>query len=29
VTYLAQHPDRRDMDGKLLLVESHRIRVRT
>ena len=29
VTYLDQHPGRRDMDGKLLLVESHRIRVRT
>jgi predicted nuclease of predicted toxin-antitoxin system len=28
-TYLDQHPERRDMDGKLLLVESHRIRVRT
>jgi predicted nuclease of predicted toxin-antitoxin system len=26
--YLDQHPDRRDMDGKLLLVEPHRIRVR-
>ncbi|MEX2307879.1 MAG: DUF5615 family PIN-like protein [Pirellulales bacterium] len=29
VTYFDQHPDRRDMDGKLLLVEAHRIRVRT
>ncbi len=29
VTYLTQHPERRDMDGKLLLVEPHRIRLRT
>ena len=29
VTYLDQKPNRRDMDGKLLLVEPHRIRVRT
>ncbi|MEX2092532.1 MAG: DUF5615 family PIN-like protein [Pirellulales bacterium] len=29
LAYLVQHPGRRDMDGKLLLVESHRIRVRT
>lgn len=29
LTYLLQHPDRRNMDGKLLLVEAHRIRVRT
>jgi predicted nuclease of predicted toxin-antitoxin system len=27
--YLAQHPERREMDGKLLLVEPHRIRIRT
>jgi predicted nuclease of predicted toxin-antitoxin system len=26
--YLKAHPDRREMDGKLLLVESHRIRIR-
>ncbi len=29
LAYLNQHADRRDLDGKLLLVESHRIRVRT
>jgi len=29
IAYLRQHPLRRDMDGKLLLVEPHRIRVRT
>jgi predicted nuclease of predicted toxin-antitoxin system len=29
IVYLLQQPERRDMDGKLLLVESHRIRVRT
>lgn len=29
IAYLRQHPQRRDMDGKLLLVEAHRIRVRT
>lgn len=29
IAYLGQHPERRNMDGKLLLVESHRIRVRT
>ena len=28
LTYLSRFPERRDMDGKLLLVESHRIRVR-
>jgi predicted nuclease of predicted toxin-antitoxin system len=28
IAYLDQHPDRREMDGKLLLVESHRIRLR-
>jgi hypothetical protein len=27
--YFEQHPARRDMDGKLLLVEAHRIRLRT
>ena len=27
--YLRVHADRREMDGKLLLVEPHRIRVRT
>jgi predicted nuclease of predicted toxin-antitoxin system len=29
IAYLRQHAQRRDMDGKLLLVEPHRIRVRT
>ena len=29
IAYLIRHPDRREMDGKLLLVESHRIRIRT
>ena len=29
LSYLRRHPDRREMDGKLLLVEAHRIRVRT
>jgi predicted nuclease of predicted toxin-antitoxin system len=29
LSYLRQHPERREMDGKLLLVEAHRIRVRT
>ena len=29
IAYLRQHPLRRDMDGILLLVEPHRIRVRT
>ena len=29
LAYLHQHPERRDLDGKLLLVEAHRIRVRT
>ena len=29
IAYLSQHPERRDMDGMLLLVEAHRIRVRT
>jgi predicted nuclease of predicted toxin-antitoxin system len=27
--YLRLHPDRREMDGKLFLVEAHRIRIRT
>jgi predicted nuclease of predicted toxin-antitoxin system len=27
--YLAAHSDRRDLDGKLLIVEPHRIRIRT
>src|SRR3972149_6326787 len=29
IAYLREHRERREMDGKLLLVESHRIRVRT
>jgi hypothetical protein len=29
LAYMEQHPLRRDMDGRLLLVESHRIRLRT
>jgi predicted nuclease of predicted toxin-antitoxin system len=29
IAYLRQNAQRRDLDGKLLLVESHRIRVRT
>ena len=29
LAYLRQNPERRDLDGKLLLVEAHRIRVRT
>ena len=29
IAYLRQYPERRGMDGTLLLVESHRIRVRT
>jgi predicted nuclease of predicted toxin-antitoxin system len=29
VAYLNHHPERRELDGKLLLVEAHRIRVRT
>jgi predicted nuclease of predicted toxin-antitoxin system len=28
VSYLSQHFERREMDGKLLLVEAHRIRIR-
>jgi predicted nuclease of predicted toxin-antitoxin system len=29
IAYLNQFPDQRDMKGKLLLVEAHRIRIRT
>lgn len=29
LAFLHQHPERREMDGKLLLVEPHRIRLRT
>jgi predicted nuclease of predicted toxin-antitoxin system len=29
IAYLRRHAERREMDGKLLLVEAHRIRVRT
>ena len=28
IAYFGQRPERRDMDGKLLLVEAHRIRIR-
>jgi predicted nuclease of predicted toxin-antitoxin system len=29
LAYLRLHPDRREMDGRLLLVEAHRVQVRT